>query len=401
MGKLGTLAVAITASTKQFIRAIGTVKKSVSGLGKSMVSIPGLGGGFAVGFAAKKLLEVGDAYVNLDAQLTDLTGTALDASMVQEDLFQMSQRTGTAVLANTKAFAKLQIAQERTGLDAQQNIKVLEGLNKIFALSGASATDTSIAMQQLGQALASGVLQGDEFRSISEAAPGLLRALAAELGVATGDLKKMGSEGKLTSEILGKAFLSIASGGAAAFKEVPQTSERAFQRIINSAQRLWDHVLDNTGIIGIISEKFDEVAAWIENNSHRFVQWAINLKNWVEANFPIVQEKVLSVFNTMKETAIAWWPVIKDVFTRTIAIIQEVIPWVEKIISLIKSAAQLRESLGGNIPGQIVEEQLEKNRRKREGGLSSGTIVNNINQKLSRSDLSTLNRNQERQLARA
>jgi tape measure domain-containing protein len=367
-----------------------------------MISIPGLGGGLAVGFAAKKLLEVGDAYINLDAQLTDLTGSADTAADAQQQLFEMSQRTGTALLANSGAFAKMQIAAERTGLSVDQNITVLEGLNKIFALSGASATDTSIAMQQLGQALASGVLQGDEFRSISEAAPGLLRALAKELGVATGDLKKMGSEGKLTSEVLGKAFLNIAESGDLAFKEVPKTSARAFQRIINSAQRLWDHILDNTGLIEIISDKFDQVAAWIEANSHRFVQWAVDLKAWVDENFPIVQGKVISVFEQMKAAAEAWWPVVKDVFTRTIAIIQQVIPWVEKIISLIQSAASLREKLGGNIPGDIVNEQLEKNRAKRDAsGPGGGTIVNNINQKLSRSDLATLNTNQARQLARS
>jgi tape measure domain-containing protein len=407
LAKLGTLAVAITASTKQFLRAMGTVRKSVTGLGKSVVSIPGLAAGAGVTIAAKKLLEVGDAYVNLDAQLTDLTGSALSASFAQKELFRMSQRTGTSVLENSKAFAKLQMSSDRTGLTMNENITVLEGLNKIFALSGANALDASIAMRQLGQSLASGNLAGDEFRSIAEAAPGLLKALAAELRVPTGELKKMGSEGKLTSDILGKAFLNIASGGAAAFKEIPVTSERAFQRIINSMQKVWDAVLDNTGLIKTISDAFDSVAVWIESNQYRFVEWGVQLKLWIEENIPVIVGKVRAGFNSMLESAKLWWPVIKDVFTRSIEIMKTVLPWIQKIVESLKVAIDwwakyyAKGPKAGTSSDSFGMWDPPATNGKNGGGAGGGTIVNNISQKFSRTDLAVLNTNQQRQRSRS
>lgn len=403
MATLGAIKIPIKVVTKGVSSSIGMVKKSL----KSLVSMPGLGAIFGGGFAAKELLEVGDSYINLNAKLTDLLGTAWQAEEAQENLYQMSQRTGTQVEANADAYTKLIIAQKMTGLNAYENIEVLEGLNKIFALSGANALDTSIAMRQLGQALASGKLQGDEFRSIAEAAPGLLLKLSEALGVPIGDLKKMGSEGKLTSEILGKAFLDIARSNDMAFKELPVTSARAFQRIINSAQRLWDNILDNTGLITLISNKFDEVALWIEQNQGRFTEWAMVVKDFVVARWEEIRAESERLFNQLAIYAAEWGPKIKKVFEDVITIILRLLPYIQKVLDgliAIGSAAYSKEELAG-----VGAFDTQAEFRGSEGGSQSAvggrgtktTINNNITQKMSRNDLAQLNTDQARQASRS
>jgi tape measure domain-containing protein len=422
MAKLGTLNIAITASAKGVAKALARVRKGVAGLAKKAVSLPGLaavGGGI---FAAKEVLGVADAYVDLDTRLTSLLGTTENAANAQEELFQLSQRTGTAMSANANAFTKLSIASGMTGLSVEENITVLEGLNKIFAISGASALDTSIAMRQLGQSLASGRLQGDEFRSIAEATPMLLVKLSKQLGVAVGDLKKMGSEGELTSEILGEAFLAIANDSEIAMAELPKTSARAFQRIINSAQRLWDHINDNTGLIGAIADKFDEVAVWIEANEYRFIEWAQNMKNWIIDNAPGMKEQLMSVFREVSNLVQELWPPILDLLRQMIPIIQQVLPWVAKLVGSIttaidwwsKLARDLEEQdLGAEIRAsaerKMAEETEQKAKEKiekeiRERGASGGggvSITNNISEKMNRSDLARLSTDQARQATRA
>lgn len=419
MAKLGDLKVRIRAETKAFARAMGQAKKLVSGLGSSVKSLSkvGLVGGATGIFAAKELLAVGDAYVNLDARLTNLTGDAKTAADVQEQLFQMSQRTGTAVLANANAFTKLQLAQSMTGKTADENLEILEAINKIFALSGANALDASIAMRQLGQALASGRLQGDEFRSISEAAPGLMVELAKELGVATGALKKMGSEGELTSDILSDAFLNIARTSELAFKEIPVTSDRAFTRIVNSLQKVWDNILDNTELIPFIADQFDQLASWIEANSPRFVDWAIQMKEWIITNWPEIKSQVLDLFVKTKEAIIEIAPAVIQVFGIIKTLSKEILPVISQIINAITTAIRFWKEffdISGNTAER--EEILAKGRIEREIAENQGAgaegaaatprgnatvINNNISEKFSRSDLARLNTDQERQAARA
>lgn len=404
MATLGAIKIPIKVVTKGVSASLGMVKKSL----KALTSLPGLGAIFSGGYSVKKLLEVGDSYVNLNAKLTDLLGTAWQAEEAQENLYQMSQRTGTQVEANADAYTKLIIAQKMTGLNAYENIEVLEGLNKIFALSGANALDTSIAMRQLGQALASGKLQGDEFRSIAEAAPGLLLKLSEALGVPIGDLKKMGSEGKLTSEILGKAFLDIARSNDMAFKELPVTSARAFQRIINSAQRLWDNILDNTGLITFIATEFDEVALWIEQNQGRFTEWAMIAKDFIIASWKEIKIEGKILFDELAAYAEEWGPKIKQVFEDVISIIIKLLPYIKKVLDGLLaiatgSAAYTKEEMA-NVGAFDTQAKFRGSDAPEysSGAPGGGTVINNnINQKMSRGDLAQLNTDQARQASRS
>lgn len=404
MATLGAIKIPIKVISKGVGKSIGLVKKSL----QSLVSLPGLGAVFGGGFAAKELLEVGDAYINLDARLTDLLGTAEDSVDAQDQLFQMSQRTGTAMLANADAYTKLSIAQKQTGLTAEENIEVLEGINKIFALSGTNAGHASIAMQQLGQALSSGRLQGDELRSIAEAAPGLMTQLAEALGVPVGKLKEMGSAGELTSERLGKAFLAISRSAELEFKEMPVTSERAFQRIINSAQRLWDNILDNTGLISFISEKLDEVALWIEQNQDRFTGWAMEAREFIIENWEIISAKGKEMIDQLIAYTKEWGPQIKQIFEEVISLAIKLLPYIKSIIEGIGVIAT-----GGFSDKELAnvgafDTQARSPFGKKNGGgyrpkdQSGGiTINNNLSNKMTSNDIARLNTEQQRQVDRS
>jgi tape measure domain-containing protein len=95
-------------------------------------------------------------------------------------------------------------------------------------IAGASTAETSATVMQLGQALASGRLQGDELRSVLENMPTLAEALARELGASVGELRKMGEAGKLTADVVMPALIRAGQSLNAEFEKMPPTMGRAF-----------------------------------------------------------------------------------------------------------------------------------------------------------------------------
>ena len=97
---------------------------------------------------------------------------------------------------------------------------VFFGFNTAAKLAGASAAESSNAFRQLAQALGSGRLAGDEFRSVSEQVPTVLAPIAAELGVTIGELKKLAAEGKLTSDVVLRALGRVGKQGSGFLEEL-------------------------------------------------------------------------------------------------------------------------------------------------------------------------------------
>lgn len=143
---------------------------------------------------------------------------------------------------------------------------------KSLKAGGASAQEQSAALIQLGQAIGSGFLQGDELRSLRENAPLLAKAIAEEFGVTIGELKALGAEGKITSE---RVFKAILKGGAdieAAFNATQSTIKDAFTRINNEFTAYIGTAGQATGVtqglidaLNYVAEHFAELAPVVAN----------------------------------------------------------------------------------------------------------------------------------------
>jgi len=145
-----------------------------------------------------------------------------------------SELTSTAVL-----YGKMAASGKNLNASQAQVARATETVTKSLKVSGASAGETASTVLQLGQALSSGKLNGDEFRSLAENAPRLMKLMADSMGVPIGALKKMASEGKLTSEKLFRAFTDPKYFAAldAEAKQIPATFGDAFTAIENVATR--------------------------------------------------------------------------------------------------------------------------------------------------------------------
>ena len=97
--------------------------------------------------------------------------------------------------------------------------------------------EASNAFRQLAQALGSGRLAGDEFRSVSEQVPLILKPLAQELGVTTGELKKLAADGKLTSSVVIRAVSRLSEAGQADLKTILEADATpVFKKLSHSTE---------------------------------------------------------------------------------------------------------------------------------------------------------------------
>ena len=138
--------------------------------------------------------------------------------------FGLGQTEANLAIADT--FARL----KPLGTSLKDIESVYSGFNTAVKLSGVTAEEAQSAFRQLNQALGSGVLRGDEFTRISEAIPSILITIADELGVTIGELKQLGSDGKLTSQVVVRALKRIEKEGA---DKVAESLKGPRQQLIN------------------------------------------------------------------------------------------------------------------------------------------------------------------------
>lgn len=204
-------------------RVFAGVTAGMTGTGAAFTLVGAAAAGAAVGIA-----RAGDELTGMMARLNSSAGSAVAAERAYAGLFALSQQTGVAVVESAGAFSRFAVAAKEIGATNDQVLRLVGGIQKAGIVAGTSSEEANAAVQQLGQALASGVLQGDELRSLLENMPQLAQALARELGTSVGQLREMGKEGKLTGDVVLPALLAAAEKIGGEFDKMPVTMGRAF-----------------------------------------------------------------------------------------------------------------------------------------------------------------------------
>lgn len=205
-----------------------------TGIDKSKFAISKLGAAMAalgIGFGAAELASIADEYSNIASRVNIAVGETGNFEGAMEGVKNVSLATNSNLTATTMLFTKINDAGKELGLTQKQSLDLTETINKAMQLGGGAAASNEAAIVQLTQALASGVLRGDEFNSIMEQAPGISKALAASLGVTTGELRAMAGEGKLSAQTVISALQDQSATIATEYSKLPITVDKALQNI--------------------------------------------------------------------------------------------------------------------------------------------------------------------------
>ncbi|WP_419195663.1 tape measure protein, partial [Escherichia coli] len=183
----------------------------------------------------------------------------------QKVLMDISQRTGTAFSDNAALFARSAASMREYGYSADDVLKVTEAISTGLKISGASTAEAGSVITQFSQALAQGVLRGEEFNSVNESGDRIVRALAAGMGVARKDLKAMADDGKLTADKVVPALISQLGILRDEYAAMPETVSSSITKVENAFMAWVGGANEASGVTKTLSGMLNGVAGQIDN----------------------------------------------------------------------------------------------------------------------------------------
>ena len=215
----------VQAKTQKLQGAFGGLKTAIAGIG--------------IGLLAKQAVQVSSNFDKLNVRLGLLTKQSGTFAKSQQIAADAQKAFGLSATEALEGITDITARLAPLGVGVEDIKSTFFGFNTAAKLAGASAIESSNAFRQLAQALGSGRLAGDEFRSISEQIPTLLQPIATELNVPIGKLKELAAEGKLTSDVVLRALRKIETDGAASLKElVANDPTQIFKNFSNATHDL-------------------------------------------------------------------------------------------------------------------------------------------------------------------
>ncbi|MGM7769625.1 tape measure protein, partial [Yersinia enterocolitica] len=228
LGKLITSQQQVNSRLDQMEGKFDATAKSVDRAEKSMFSLSRVATSLATALSVQQVAEYGNAWVTVSNKLVNAIRANEDLLTVTNRVFDISQDTRAGLEATATLYGRLERATRSAGTSTADLAKLTTTINKGLVVSGATAEEASSTMIQLSQALASGVLRGEEFNSISENGSRLAVALADSLGVTVGQLRAMAAEGKLTTDVVVNGLLKQSDAIAKEFGNTVLTMGKAF-----------------------------------------------------------------------------------------------------------------------------------------------------------------------------
>lgn len=245
-------------------QGLGSVKSGVASVEQQVqrlkTAVLGFLGVSLGGVLVKQIAGVADEYARLDGRLKLATKNQQDFAAAQKAVFDVSQRTRTELGANVDLFAKVNRSLRELGGTQQQAIRTTESINKAIRISGVDAGTARAGIIQFGQALASGVLRGDEFNSVMENTPRLAQALADGLGVTIGQLRGLAEQGDLTAGKVINALESQAEVLDREFASLPKTIDQSLTQLSNAWLRFIGQLNQGAGVTRTVADGFSFLA---------------------------------------------------------------------------------------------------------------------------------------------
>lgn len=285
-------------------------EKTVAGVGKAYKFARKAVLGIVVGGAVLKGLgHLADAYTGARSRINQLTDDTARQKRLQDELFASAQNTATAYGDVVGVYQQVAVAAKANGRTLEQGVIITDTINKALASSGATGEGASQALRQLGQALGSGTLRGEEFNAVIEQAPGLIDIIAKSMHKTRGQMRAMAEGGQITSKVILKALEQQKDAVDAAYaKRIPQVGD-LFVRLRNTISKALSEIFQKKEVVAGLTSAFKALTAVMVG----VIQATAAVALWLGRNPELVQGLIVALsaltagFVAMKiEAAIAW-----------------------------------------------------------------------------------------------
>lgn len=294
-----------------FAQKVGGVSDKATKATSSLMNIKSIFlGALGANIAAAAIAKVGDVlgsvlglaeeYATVNARLGLIAGSQNNVVALNREIYESARRSRSAYMDVAETVASLSQSAHDAFPDPREAISFAETINKVMAIGGTKGQAKKNAMIQLTQGLASGQLQGDEFRSLAENAPMLENIIAKTMGVSRGELKKLASEGKITAEVIKKAMTENAAEINEQFRKLPRTMSDWATDIQSVAEYAFAPLFTVINDLSN-SEEFRQFIDSIENNIQYIAPIIKNVANEIAYAFKQILTFGQKAFSFLQE----------------------------------------------------------------------------------------------------
>lgn len=188
--------------------SVNRTERSIGSMERTMSSLSGVAKGLFAALSVQQVASYADAWAELNNKVANSVRTGETQTEVMQRIFDVSQATQSSLNGTATLYARLERGTRAYNTSAEDLVRLTTIINQGFAVSGATAQEAENAIIQLSQGIASGVLRGEEFNSVSEQGSRLMVALADSMGVSIGKLRAMAAQGQLTTDVVVNGLLS-------------------------------------------------------------------------------------------------------------------------------------------------------------------------------------------------
>lgn len=326
------------------------------------------------GLGIQTIQRYGDILIDTRNRLSLVTDGTAELNYAMEDLFNISIATRSSFEATAIVYSRVALATREMGKSAQDLAQFTTTMNQAMILSGTKAVEAGQALIQLSQGMASGTLRGDELRSVLEQLPYVADLISTELGVTRGELRKLGREGKISTDIVFDAMLNNAEKVDEAFKKTTPSISQAANVFETSFLRAFSVLNESIPIVDTMAKSILVLAENVGLLGRALV--LISLIGGSKKGFAGLS----LVFDLLKKR-------IKAVFVGTMQIIKAQKELGKVIAESNKAIAKTNRSIAeGRVAGTAGQLALRRNNKtrarekfgKRLGEIGTATGVKNI-----------------------
>lgn len=262
-----------------FIQQLGISNNLLGVMQGTMGRLVGPLAAFAgISFSIHSYIAMSDQLKTIEGQIKNVVKSGKETKRVEEAIYAMAGRSRQSYAESANLFTSVARNASELGKSTDDILKFTEDVSNAMLLGGGSAASQQAALVQLGQALGSGTLRGDELNSIMEQAPKLAETIAKGMGTTIGSLRKLGSEGKLTAKDVFDAVRKQSDSLKKDLGNMPWTVAQASSRIRDSVAQLFFSIENKFGfgdkvarVIATIADQVDKLTIKIN---------AIDMSTW-------------------------------------------------------------------------------------------------------------------------
>ena len=261
---------------KSFVKTGKSAEKTTRSIKRLAI---GIGSAFSAGVAVHGINKTTSGFIELENQVALVTGRTDELAKQMDKLYSISLKTRAPMAGTAEIFSRMGRSLRDSGVSIDEINKAVVSLNKAATISGGSVQSQQAAFMQLGQGLAAGALRGQELNSVMEQLPRVSRAIADELGVGIGELRKMAEQGEITSEVVFGAMLNQTEAINSEFKNIKLSSTKAFALMSDQIGRLVADLSLALGLTDSFATAFIRVAEYLDGNRISIVNSVVNARD--------------------------------------------------------------------------------------------------------------------------